>query len=403
MPDLASVGVLAPEILLPRVADEAKWAVIACDQYTSQPEVWEETDRLVGAAPSTLRIVLPEVYLSEAAQRVPRIHETMRAYAQTVLTSSVRGMILTQRRTESGPRRGLLLAVDLEEYDFSPGSTSRVRATEGTILARIPARTQVRRGALLECPHVMLLVDDPAKTLIEPLYARLHAQRPLYDVELLQGMGHLTGWAVEDASDLAAAAAALCALDAARGDAPLFAVGDGNHSLAAARACWLEIKAALPPEEAAVHPARWALCEVVNLHDPALRFAPIHRVLTGLAPACLAALEQRLASAASGAGNDVQLVTAAGQRAYPGLPVQVLQPLLDEFLAAHPAAALDYVHGDEAARALGRRPDACALLLPVPDKFALFPAIAKGPLPRKAFSMGEAHEKRCYFECRRIG
>ncbi len=383
MPDLASVGVLAPEILLPRVADEAKWAVIACDQYTSQPEVWEETDRLVGAAPSTLRIVLPEVYLSEAAQRVPRIHETMRAYAQTVLTSSVRGMILTQRRTESGPRRGLLLAVDLEEYDFSPGSTSRVRATEGTILARIPARTQVRRGALLECPHVMLLVDDPAKTLIEPLYARLHAQRPLYDVELLQGMGHLTGWAVEDASDLAAAAAALCALDAARGDAPLFAVGDGNHSLAAARACWLEIKAALPPEEAAVHPARWALCEVVNLHDPALRFAPIHRVLTGLAPACLAALEQRLASAASGAGNDVQLV--------------------DEFLAAHPAAALDYVHGDEAARALGRRPDACALLLPAPDKFALFPAIAKGPLPRKAFSMGEAHEKRCYFECRRIG
>lgn len=218
MPDLASVGVLAPEILLPRVADEAKWAVIACDQYTSQPEVWEETDRLVGAAPSTLRIVLPEVYLSEAAQRVPRIHETMRAYAQTVLTSSVRGMILTQRRTESGPRLGLLLAVDLEEYDFSPGSTSRVRATEGTILARIPARTQVRRGALLECPHVMLLVDDPAKTLIEPLYSRLHAQRPLYDVELLQGMGHLTGWAVEDASDLAAAAAALCALDAAHGE-----------------------------------------------------------------------------------------------------------------------------------------------------------------------------------------
>ena len=268
------------------------------------------------------------------------------------------------------------------------------------------ASRRARRCAAARCSSARTscsLVDDPAKTLIEPLYARLHAQRPLYDVELLQGMGHLTGWAVEDASDLAAAAAALCALDAARGDAPLFAVGDGNHSLAAARACWLEIKAALPPEEAAVHPARWALCEVVNLHDPALRFAPIHRVLTGLAPACLAALEQRLASAASGAGNDVQLVTAAGQRAYPGLPVQVLQPLLDEFLAAHPAAALDYVHGDEAARALGRRPDACALLLPAPDKFALFPAIAKGPLPRKAFSMGEAHEKRCYFECRRIG
>ncbi|MGI5884589.1 MAG: DUF1015 domain-containing protein [Candidatus Spyradocola sp.] len=399
---LASVGARAPEILLPQGVDESKWACIACDQYTSQPEVWEETDRLVGGAPSTLRIVLPEVYLSEAAQRVPRIHETMRAYARDVLTRSVHGLVLTERRTESGPRRGLLLAVDLEEYDYLPGSTSRVRATEGTILSRIPARTQVRRGALLECPHVMLLVNDPGQTLIEPLYERVHGRAPLYDVDLLQGMGHLTGWAVTAPEEIDAAAGALLALDASRGEAPLFAVGDGNHSLAAARAYWLERKASLSPEAAETDPARWALCEVVNLHDPALRFAPIHRVLTNLAPADLEALDAALARAASGDRDEVRLVSPAGERAYPGLPVPVLQPLLDAFLAAHPDAALDYVHGDDAAQTLGRRAGAAALLLPPPDKFALFPAIAKGPLPRKAFSMGEAHEKRCYFECRRI-
>ena len=196
MTRLACVGARVPEILLPQGVDEAKWAVVACDQYTSQPEVWEETERLVGAAPSTLRLVLPEVYLSDASERVPRIHAAMRAYLSDVLTRAVRGLVLTERRTESGPRRGLLLSVDLEEYDFLPGSVSRVRATEGTILSRIPARTQVRRGAPLECPHVMLLVDDPRQTLIEPLYARRRMDAPLYDVELLQGMGHLTGWAV---------------------------------------------------------------------------------------------------------------------------------------------------------------------------------------------------------------
>ena len=401
MTRLACIGARVPEILLPQGVDEAKWAVVACDQYTSQPEIWEETERLVGAAPSTLRLVLPEVYLSDAAERVPRIHAAMRAYLSDVLTRAVRGLVLTERRTESGPRRGLLLSVDLEEYDFLPGSVSRVRATEGTILSRIPARTQVRRGAPLECPHVMLLVDDPRQTLIEPLYARRRMDAPLYDVELLQGMGHLTGWAVTGEDDLIAAENALRALDEGRGAAPLFAVGDGNHSLAAARAVWLEKRETLSPAERAAHPMRFALCEVVNLHDPALRFAPIHRVLTGVSHAGLAELRARLGSAGA-PGPAAVLVSCEGEQAFPGLPVQTLQPLLDEYLTAHPEAALDYVHGDAAARALGRRPGACALLLPAPDKRDLFPAIARGPLPRKAFSMGEAHEKRCYFECRRL-
>ena len=398
MSAFSSVGVLVPDILLPQGCDPARWACIACDQYTSQPEVWEETQTLVGDAPSTLHLVLPEVWLDQAAQRVPRIHQTMRAYAQNVLTRTVHGFVLTERTTQSGSRRGLVLAVDLEEYDYLPGSTSRIRATEGTILSRIPPRMQVRMGALLECPHILMLLDDPQRTLIEPLYEALRGAQPLYDTELMQGCGHLRGWAVTDETLLARAGQALLALDAARGDAPLFAVGDGNHSLASARAAWLELRKTLTPDEARCHPARYALCEVVNLHDESLVFAPIHRLLSG---ADLPALSSALENAATGEGAPVTLVWAGGERTFRGLPVQVLQPLLDAFLQEHPAE-IDYVHGDEAARALGCQPGRCALLLTTLDKFSLFPAIAHGPLPRKAFSMGEANEKRCYYECRLI-
>ena len=399
MTQLTAIGVCVPDILLPQGVDAAKWACIACDQYTSQPEVWLETEKIVGDAPSTLRIVLPEVWLDEADARIPAIHAHMRQYLSTVLTRSVHGFILTARTTQSGCRKGLMLAIDLEQYDFSQGSRSRVRATEGTILSRIPPRQKVRRGAPLESPHVMLLIDDRECTLIEPLYDRLHTAQPLYDAELHQDMGHLTGWAVQDAEGLAAVENALLALDAARGDAPLFAVGDGNHSLATAKACWEELKPTLSPEAQANHPARYALVEVVNLSDPALTFAPIHRVLTGVDPEALRPL---LRAACNGSGACATLVTPQGEETFPGLPVHVLQPLLDAYLADHPDAAIDYVHGDDAARALGQRPGSCSLLLTTLDKLALFPAVALGPLPRKAFSMGQANEKRCYFECRAL-
>ena len=399
MTQLTAIGVCVPDILLPQGVDAAKWACIACDQYTSQPEVWLETEKIVGDAPSTLRIVLPEVWLDEADARIPAIHAHMRQYLSTVLTRSVHGFILTARTTQSGCRKGLMLAIDLEQYDFSQGSRSRVRATEGTILSRIPPRQKVRRGAPLESPHVMLLIDDRECTLIEPLYDRLHTAQPLYDAELHQGMGHLTGWAVQDAEGLAAVENALLALDAARGDAPLFAVGDGNHSLATAKACWEELKSTLSPEAQTNHPARYALVEVVNLYDPALTFAPIHRVLTGVDPEALRPL---LRAASDGSTACATLVTPQGEETLPGLPVHVLQPLLDAYLADHPDAAIDYVHGDDAARALGQRPGSCSLLLTTLDKLALFPAVALGPLPRKAFSMGQANEKRCYFECRAL-
>ena len=399
MTQLSAIGVSVPDILLPQGVDAAKWACIACDQYTSQPEVWLETEKIVGDAPSTLRIVLPEVWLGEADARIPAIHAHMRQYLDTVLTRTVHGFILTVRTTQSGCRKGLMLAIDLEQYDFSAGSRSRVRATEGTILSRIPPRQKVRRGAPLESPHVMLLIDDKHRTLIEPLYEKLHGTSPLYDAELHQDMGHLTGWAVQDEADLAAVQDALLALDAARGDAPLFAVGDGNHSLATAKACWEELKPTLSPAEREDHPARYALVEVVNLYDDALTFAPIHRVLTGSDPEELRPL---LREASDGSSACATLVTPQGEETFPGLPVHVLQPLLDDYLAAHPAASIDYVHGDEAARTLGGRPDSCALLLTTLDKLSLFPAVARGPLPRKAFSMGQANEKRCYFECRAL-
>ena len=399
MTQLSAIGVSVPDILLPQGVDAAKWACIACDQYTSQPEVWLETEKIVGDAPSTLRIVLPEVWLGEADARIPAIHAHMRQYLDTVLTRTVHGFILTVRTTQSGCRKGLMLAIDLEQYDFSAGSRSRVRATEGTILSRIPPRQKVRRGAPLESPHVMLLIDDKHRTLIEPLYEKLHGTSPLYDAELHQDMGHLTGWAVQDEADLAAVQDALLALDAARGDAPLFAVGDGNHSLATAKACWEELKPTLSPAEREEHLARYALVEVVNLYDDALTFAPIHRVLTGSDPEELRPL---LREASDGSSACATLVTPQGEETFPGLPVHVLQPLLDDYLAAHPAASIDYVHGDEAARTLGGRPDSCALLLTTLDKLSLFPAVARGPLPRKAFSMGQANEKRCYFECRAL-
>lgn len=399
MQKLNAIGITIPEILLPEGCDQAKWACIACDQYTSQPEVWLEAEAIVGDAPSTLRIVLPEVWLNDADARIPGVHAAMREYLAHVLTRKINGFILTARTTQSGCRKGLVLAIDLEQYDYSKGSKSRVRATEGTILSRIPPRQKVRRGAPLESPHIMLLIDDKDRTVIEPLFDALSSTAPEYDAQLYQNMGRLTGWAVTDAALLEKTADALCALDAGRGDAPLFAVGDGNHSLATAKACWEEIKAGLTAEEMENHPARFALVEVVNLYDEALAFEPIHRVIVGADNAALLSL---LKDAQTDVNAPVTFITKEGEVQLQGLPVHVLQPLLDEYLAAHPEAEIDYVHGDDAARTLGSKEGACSLLLTTLDKLQLFPAVALGPLPRKSFSMGEANEKRCYYECRAL-
>ena len=270
-----------------------KWGCVACDQFTSDRAYWEQADAVVGGCPSTLRLILPEVYLEDkdAAQRVENIHAAMDEYSRDVLTRAVDGFVYVERTEQSGRvRQGLVGKIDLEAYSYEKGARPAIRPSERTVTERIPPRMAVRRGAALETPHVMMLADDPGCTLVEPIGAHKSELKKLYEGELMQGGGHIAGWAVEDPAMLAQIDAALAALGSqeafdarypqARGAAPLtLAVGDGNHSLAAAKACWEELKATLTPEERESHPARWCLAEVCNVHSPAIEIEPIHRVL----------------------------------------------------------------------------------------------------------------------------
>lgn len=393
---------------LPRAGENMeKWPVVACDQYTAQKDQWEAADAFVGGAPSTLRLIIPEAYLEESDARVPRVQRVMDDYLrQGILEEAVRGMVLLERETQSGRRLGLVMTVDLEAYDFAPGSASLIRPTEGTIVSRIPPRQKVRRGAALELSHVLLLCDDPGRTVIEPVYARRESLRPLYDVELMLNGGHARGWAVEDEATLRAIAGALQRLQQSLAPGGiLLAVGDGNHSLATAKAHWMEVKKDLPADAQADHPARFAMVELNNIYDPALIFEPIHRVIFGSTEEnVLSALrEADLQSAPE--RPDVVLVTKNGDRplrighSLHSLPVGTVQQLLDRV----PDLRLDYVHGEDAVRHLAQSEDAVGILLPPMEKGLLFPAVAKnGPLPRKTFSMGEANEKRYYMEARKV-
>ena len=396
------------EFYLPRagVSMEA-WAVVACDQYTAQKDVWERADALVGDQPSTLRLIIPEAYLEESEERVPKAQAAMKQYlADGTLVEAVRGLVLLERETQSGKRLGLVLTVDLEAYSFDKNSASLIRPTEGTILSRIPPRQKVRRGAPVELSHVLLLCDDPKRAIIEPVYAKRDRLRPLYDTDLMLGGGHARAWAVEDGETLSQIADAIRALQAALPEGGiLFAVGDGNHSLATAKAYWEEVKAALPEEKRADHPARFAMVELNNIYDDALIFEPIHRVLFGVSgEEALSALKDADLTPA-GESPDMVLVTKNGDRAFRighplhSLPVGTVQQLLDRA----PGLQLDYVHGDGAVREIVEKENAVGILLPPMDKALLFPAVQKnGPLPRKTFSMGEANEKRYYMEARKI-
>ena len=399
------------EILLPGSGvDLSKWAVVACDQFTAQPEYWRRAEAIVGDAPSALRLILPEVWLSDSDGRVPAIHAAMRRYLDAgLLVPAVKdGFVLVERATPAGVRPGLVAALDLEEYDFNPGSRSLIRATEGTVLSRVPPRAKVRAGAPVELPHVMMLIDDPGNTVIEPLLTRRDALKPLYDFELMLGGGHLRGWAVEGA-DAAPVFAALDALNE-KADGLLYAVGDGNHSLAAAKRCWLDLRESLTPEQRANHPARFALVELVNLNCPALAFEPIHRLLTGVDPAAVIGEYRaflRECGADEGEGGDLVAFGGGGEWRFRSAqhPLARLQAFLDGFLARHPEAGIDYIHGEAALQALvGDRPDAMGFMPRALEKGELFDAIRRGgALPRKTFSMGEATEKRYYMEARRIG
>ena len=397
------------EILLPAPQiDPSKWAVVACDQFTAQPEYWKKAEAIVGDAPSALRLILPEAWLAEGEARIPAIHRAMdRCLEEGALVPAVQdGFVLVERVTGAGVRPGLVAALDLEAYDYEKGSKSLIRATEGTVLERVPPRARIRAGAKLELPHVMMLIDDPEDTVIGPLMACREALRPLYDFELMLDGGHLRGWAVEGA-DTQGVFSAIDALNA-RADGLLYAVGDGNHSLAAARRCWLDIREGLTEDERRTHPARYALVELVNLACPALVFEPIHRLLTGVDPEdVIAGYRACLAQNGADEGEGADVIAFAPCREWRFAsrqhPLRLLQGFLDGYLADHPGAKIDYIHGEAALRALVDRPDAMGFMPRAFDKAELFDYIRRwGVLPRKTFSMGEANEKRYYMEARRI-
>ena len=478
-------------ILLPKDGvDMEKWSVIACDQYTSQADYWKTVEEFVGDAPSTLNVVFPEIYLGNKkndkncacengscaddhttmyasmsdSERIACINSTMEKYLSDGIIQQVvtDGYVLVERTTESGVRIGIVGLVDLEDYDFDPKNPTLIRATEGTVISRIPPRVKIREHAAIELPHVMLLVDDPVDKadaisdegkltgiynignvehgIIEYVYYLKDSFRKLYDTDLMQGGGHIRGYAIE--GEAAKQVTDAFAKKQEQSGGFLFAVGDGNHSLATAKTCWENIKKSgkFTEEQLKTHPARYALVEICNLHSEALEFKPIHRLLTNVdVKDMLSFFEAEITkqglestegdeivfeyaesdsdnSAKPANGNEVVSensavtctapikssginITNRGDR----LPVEILKGILDRYLETHDNVSIDYIHGDDALHRLVKETNGCGIFLQSIDKSTLFPAInAGGVLPRKTFSIGEANEKRYYMECHNI-
>ena len=484
-------------ILLPNdCIDMKKWSVIACDQFTSQADYWDAVEKYVADAPSTLNVVFPEIYLGTITnqendcnssgagvkndketgrktkyasmtddERIKYINTTMDTYLTdgTLKQAVADGYVLVERTTESGVRLGIVGLIDLDDYDFDPKKKTLIRATEGTVISRIPPRVKIRENAAIELPHVMLLVDDPIDRqkidgcqgaiqedaaniaavkhgIIEYVYAIKDTLRKLYDTELMQGGGHIRGYAVEGEAAKQVTEAFAAKQNSCGGF--LFAVGDGNHSLATAKTCWENIKKSgkFTEEQLKTHPARHALVEICNLHSEALEFKPIHRLLTNIdVKDMLSFFEAEITkqglestegdeivfeyvesgscdSAKPANGNEVVSENNDGRCTAPiknsginitnrgdRLPVEILQGILDKYLETHGNVEIDYIHGDEALHGLVKETKGCGIFLQSIDKSTLFPAInAGGVLPRKTFSIGEANEKRYYMECHKI-
>lgn len=411
------------DIYLPELSGEkgTKWACVACDQYTSEREYWEAAKEYVKDAPSTLNLMLPEAYLDTESEAIPKINAKMREYLDDgTLACHENSMIYLERVQSDGRvRRGIVGAVDLEEYDYNKGSVTLTRATEGTVLERIPPRVAIRRGAALEMPHIMILIDDPDRTVIEPVAAKAGNYEKAYDFDLMAKSGHVTGYFIDkdDFEGINCALASLCAQGAMEKkygvDAPslLFAIGDGNHSLASAKALYEEIKAEIGDEAAKAHPARFALCEIVNLHDDALEFEPIYRVVFGVdRESFVVDFEKYLSSLCGSAakqsfelvlGGESKVLTVDNPSAQ--LPVGTVQDFLDKYIKEHDGVSIDYIHGIDSTKALAQKENSVGILFDGMSKDMLFKTvICDGALPRKTFSMGHAADKRFYIECRRI-
>lgn len=416
------------DIMLPREdIDSSSWSVVACDQFTSEPEYWEDVDKIVGDTPSTYHMILPEVYLEEpdAEERIAKINQTMKEYIDgDVFETYKDSMVYIERIDSTGKMRaGLVGRFDLEEYDFHKGSSSLIRATEATVIERIPPRIKVRKNAEVEMPHIMILIDDIKRTVIEPLGEKKSQMKKLYDFDMMKGGGHISGYLVdkEIQKEIFGALDVLASreyFDAQYGlpDKPvlMYAMGDGNHSLATAKEFYEQLKAAHPGEDMSDHPARYALAELVNLHSEALEFEAIHRILTEVDAKDLfekMTAKLGLEKAADGLSEDAQIFDKVENgvsekyvitKPTSKLTVGSLQMFLDEYLK-ETGGKIDYIHGDDVLKNLTKQENSIGFILSVMKKEELYPTvIVDGALPRKTFSMGHAADKRYYMECRKI-
>ena len=444
MKTFESIALGIPDLLLPKAGHAlSKWAVIACDQYTSDEEYWRKVKNLVGDAPSALNLIFPEVYLGkeDAETRITQIREHMQKYLDDGLFEEAEGMVYVERQTGSHTRKGLVVSLDLDQYDFNKGAISKIRATEGTIIDRLPPRVKIREGAPLEIPHIMVLIDDPDNTVFGPITENKERLKKLYDIELMMGSGHLSGFRVTDSSLEEGIVNALKALSDPKvfagkyglpSDTPviLYAMGDGNHSFATAKTIWEKTKENAEDKISVMNsPLRYGLVELVNLHDEALIFEPIHRVVFELSEGRDAVEEMkpyypdkfRLVDAAS---REEMLTAVDGQKGSPhkigvvspvgfgvlevsnpeaNLPAATLQNFLNDFMENAGAREVDYIHGTDSLVQLGEKEGNIGFYLPAMNKFDLFKSvILDGATPRKTFSLGEASEKRFYMEARKL-
>ena len=409
------------DILIPKNENMEKWCVVACDQYTSEPSYWSEVESIVGDNPSTLRLTLPEIYLEDddVSERIKKINETMSNYLdEGIFKTLENSMIYVERTTLDGRvRKGIIGKIDLEDYDYNKGSETMVRATEKTVIERIPPRMKVRENALIELPHIMLLIDDEKKDIIDSLDKVVTKDEMVYDVDLMQKGGHITGYKLKDenVNDILSKLDALADKNVFEDKygvsdkgVLLFAVGDGNHSLATAKATYNKLKESNASLDV-LNKARYALVEVVKLHSDALEFEPIHRVLFDIdTDDFMRELNKYYDINKTKMGQKIHIITKGIDEDFyidnpkSNLAVGSIQLFIDEYLGNH-KGRVDYIHGDDVTRSLGKKENNIGILLPKMEKNDLFKTvILDGALPRKTFSMGHSYDKRYYLEARKI-
>ncbi|MCL2078962.1 MAG: DUF1015 domain-containing protein [Oscillospiraceae bacterium] len=394
------------DILIPKVSSPEKWSVIACDQFSSQKDYWKRVENFVADAPSTLKLIIPEAYLEEIneAEQISKIRSAMQGYLSGDTLRKLEDSFIYVQRTQSDGRvrEGIVGALDLEEYDFT-GKSAAVRASEGTVLDRLPARIRIRKAALMELPHIITFINDEKNTVLGSLASKKDTLPVVYDFSLMEGGGHITGRQVtgEDAKKVKNAIR-----DLESGSDILMIMGDGNHSLAAAKVYWDELKQELTAAQRENHPARRALVEVNNVYDRAISFEAIHRVLfdtdaksyiEAFSSAAPRGTDYVISWAAKDGGGEIGIKAACI-----GDMLSLMQDFMDDYVAKN-GGVIDYIHGEDSARKLAQNERCLGLILPAMDKSEFFETVAlRGVFPRKSFSVGHARDKRYYFECREI-